>query len=123
MVVLGMTNTTPTTPSTSKVRRDIIGGKRGAGKRLKRRIKRPDPRKITTDVTDSKLTSNAGLALFGAFVRDLGLDDELEREFGHLTGTSANGGQGDQINRTAWPQARPRPRSVDADPRAGDRAC
>ncbi len=84
MVVMGMMNTTPITPSTSKVRRDVIGGKRGAGKQLKRRIHRPDPRKITTDVTDSKLTSNAGLAMFGAFVRDLGLDDELEREFGHL---------------------------------------
>ncbi len=84
VVVLVIMHTTPTTPSTSKVRRDVIGGKRGAGRRLRQRVRRPDPRKIKTDETDAKLTSNAGLAMFGAFVRDLGVDDLLEREFGHL---------------------------------------
>lgn len=76
--------TVPISPSTSKVRRDVVGGKRGQGHRLNRRIRRPDPRNVKICATDAKVTSNAGLASFGAFVRDLGVDEELEREFGHL---------------------------------------
>lgn len=81
--MFAMTATT-LSPSTWKVRRDVVGGKRGQGKVLHRRIRRPDPRKIGIDATDAKITSSAGLALFGAFARELGVDDELESKFGHL---------------------------------------
>lgn len=80
--------TTTTTPGTSKVRRDVVGGKRGAGNKLARRIRRPDARKIDLGRTDAQLTGHAGLAPFGAFLRELGVDAELERELGHLKSSS-----------------------------------
>lgn len=73
-----------TTPGTSKVRRDVVGGKRGAGNKLDRRIRRPDARKIDLGRTRATLTGHAGLAPFGAFLRELGVDAELESKLGHL---------------------------------------
>jgi hypothetical protein len=72
-------NTTPS--STSKVRRDIVGGKRPTRRRA--RIRRPDPTRIGLGRTDESLTSMAGLARFGAFLREQGIDGAL-REFRSL---------------------------------------
>ncbi len=84
VVVAVVMTATNTTTSTSKVRRDVIGGKRGAGNLLSRRIRRPDARKISLGRTRAMLTGHAGLVPFGAFVRELGLDAELENKLGHL---------------------------------------
>ena len=74
--------TTTTNPSsTSKVRRDIVGGKRPT--RRRDRIRRPDPTRIGLGPTDESLTSMAGLARFGAFLRERGIDRAL-REFRSL---------------------------------------
>lgn len=78
-----MTNTT-ITPSTGKVRRDILGGKRGQGKVWRGRVRRPDPSKITVAPTSERLTSNAGLARFGQFVRSIGLPADLRQAFRRL---------------------------------------
>jgi Transposase DDE domain group 1 len=78
-------NATPTPPpSTKKVRRDSIGGKRGDGHRRCQRIRRPDPRNIRIGVPDAGLTAYGGLAGFGAFLRDLGVDESLRYRFGRL---------------------------------------
>lgn len=83
VVMVAMTSTT-NTPGTSKVRRDVVGGKRGAGNKLTRRIRRPDARKIELARTRASLTGHAGLAPFGAFLRQIGVDLELENKLGHL---------------------------------------
>jgi hypothetical protein len=73
--------------STQKMRRDVTGGDRGDGHRLQqegRRIRRPDPRRIRIGKPDPSLTSAAGLVPFGAFLREIGLDERLRRLFGHL---------------------------------------
>jgi hypothetical protein len=72
------------TPSTCKVRRDVLGGKRGDGNVRKRRVRRPDPRQIHRCETESKLTGVGGLVAFGAFARELGVDRELARRFERL---------------------------------------
>lgn len=78
-----MTNTT-ITPSTGKVRRDVLGGKRGQGKVWRGRVRRPDPSKIAVAPTAERLTGNAGLARFGQFVRSIGVPAELRRAFKRL---------------------------------------
>lgn len=72
------------TPSTRKVRRDLVGGKRGDGDKRKRAIRRPDPRKIRVGRTDPSLTAVAGLVMFGSFLRDFGVDRMLRQLFGDL---------------------------------------
>ncbi len=75
------------TSSTRKMRRDVTGGKRGNGHQLqqeRRRIRRPDPRRVRVGKPDPTLTSAAGLVPFGAFLRDIGVDEQLRRCFGHL---------------------------------------
>src|SRR5579862_6917137 len=72
------------TPSTQKVRRDAVGGKRGDGHRRSRRIRRADPRKIAVGRTDPTLTAYAGLAAFGAWMRCEGIDQDLKRLFFRL---------------------------------------
>jgi len=72
------------TPSTQKVRRDSLGGKRGDGHLRTCRIRRADARKIRIGQPDRCLTGYGGLAGFGAFVRDLGVDRELRDGFRHL---------------------------------------
>jgi hypothetical protein len=71
-------------PSTQKVRRDSLGGKRGDGHRRCRRVRRSDPRRITLGPPDPGLTGYGGLAGFGSFMRNLGVDQYLRREFWHL---------------------------------------
>lgn len=81
-----MTSTTPT-PSTGKVRRDVLGGKRGAGHAYQdrgERVRRPDPTKVTTAGTTERLTSAAGLVAFGQFLRQQGIDRELHSSFDGL---------------------------------------
>jgi len=75
------------TPSTWKVRRRTREGKRALGWELQKqgqRIRRPDPRAIRVDATDTSLTSVAGLVEFGTWARQLGVDRELAATFGHL---------------------------------------
>ena len=72
------------TPSTRKVRRDAVGGKRGDGHKRTRRIRRADPRAITMGRSDPTLTAHAGLAPFGAWMREEGLDGDLRRMFFRL---------------------------------------
>jgi hypothetical protein len=79
--------TTTSTPSTRKVRRDVRGGKRGQGWELQRqgrRVRRPDPSSIRITTTDTNLTCAVGLAEFAAFTREHGVDRELSALFGHL---------------------------------------
>jgi len=72
------------TPGTKKVRRDSLGGKRGDGNEHGCRIQRPDPRKVHIGQPDPGLTGYGGLAQFGAFVRDLGVDSSLHDMFFRL---------------------------------------
>ena len=74
-----------TTTSIHKVRRDALGGKRGDGHRRRgRRIMRPDPQRIRAADGDGSLTGCGGLARFGAFLRQQGIDRELARRFSRL---------------------------------------
>lgn len=76
---------TATTTSIHKVRRDALGGKRGDGHRERwERVARPDPRRIRTGPCDRTLTSCGGLAQFGAFLRDEGIDAGLAQRFARL---------------------------------------
>jgi hypothetical protein len=77
-------DSTTITPSTGKVRRDVVGGKRGQGNDLAGRIRRPDPTNIEMKPTQERLTSNAGLVRFGRFLRELGVPLELRRMFHRL---------------------------------------
>lgn len=81
--VFAMTTST-ITPSTGKVRRDVVGGKRGQGKHWPGRVRRADPAKIDTKPTNEKLTSHAGLVRFGRFLREQGVPDDLRRMFHRL---------------------------------------
>lgn len=74
-------------PSTSKVRRDLAGGKRGNGRQLQRegrRVRRPDPLAMRRGRPDATLTGMAGLVPYGVHLRRLGVDDRLAREFDGL---------------------------------------
>jgi len=77
------------TPSAQKLRRDLTGGKRGDGHRRRQAVRRPDPRKIRIAKTDAALTSVAGLVMFGAFLRTLGIDHDLAKKFECLKHGSA----------------------------------
>lgn len=77
---------TTITPSTGKVRRDVIGGKRGQGKHWPGRVRRPDPAKIEMKPTSEKLTGNGGLVRFGRFMRELRVPEDLRRMFHGLKG-------------------------------------
>lgn len=67
------------------MRRDVRGGKRGDGwNRRFERIRRPDPTRIHAGKPDATLTGVAGLASFGAFCRNEGIDAEFERLFVRL---------------------------------------
>jgi len=72
------------TPNTRKMRRDMTGGKRGDGNQRRRAIRRPDPRQIRLGKPDPSLSAVAGLVMFGAFLRALGVDRALAEAFGHL---------------------------------------
>lgn len=64
--------------TTNKTRRDITGGRRADGPKRKRRVQRPDPRKMEVRADTMKLTGVAGLVPLGAFARDLGIDRRLQ---------------------------------------------
>jgi hypothetical protein len=67
-------------PSTRKVRRDVVGGKRGDGhQRLYCPRSRPDCRGIRVAATSERLTDVAGLVGFGQFLSERGVDGELKR--------------------------------------------
>ncbi len=72
------------TPSTSKVRRDALGGKRGDGNRRRQRVRRPDPATIRVGKPDPNLTSVGGLVGFGVYLRRIGIDRELRDKLGRL---------------------------------------
>jgi hypothetical protein len=72
-----MKATSKTLARIHKVRRRALGGKRAMGwdyQARGRRVRRPDPHRIRLGKPDGTLTGVAGLALFGAFLRRLGLD-------------------------------------------------
>ena len=78
--------TTTNAPSTGKVRREVIGGKRGAGHAYQERgerVRRPDAQRITFAPTEERLTALSGLVAFGRFVRSAGVDLAL-RAFDRL---------------------------------------
>lgn len=82
-----MKTTTTGATSIHKVRRDVTGGKRGAGHYLQRkgrRIRRPEASRIQRGQPDPTLTGVAGLAEFGSFCRQSNLDSELKQRFGHM---------------------------------------
>jgi hypothetical protein len=78
--------TDKSTPSTQKVRRDIVGGKRGRGHEVQfvRRIRRRNPYEVHYGRGDAALTSAAGLVEFGRFTRELGIERELKRGLGDM---------------------------------------
>lgn len=81
-----MTKTTHAT-SIHKVRRDVLGGKRGQGhewQRRGRKVRRPDVERISEGRPDPTLTSVGGLVAFGQFTRRLGVERELRGRFGPL---------------------------------------
>jgi hypothetical protein len=79
-----MRQTTTSTASIHKVRREARGGKRGDGHRRHQRIRRADPRRIRKGKSDPSLTGVAGLTSFGVFCRTRGIDAELARLFFRL---------------------------------------
>jgi hypothetical protein len=73
--------------SIHKVRRDLLGGKRGKGRdwqRSGRRLRRPNAESISVGLDDPTLTGVAGLAAFGQFTRRQGVEPELRQLFGAL---------------------------------------
>jgi len=71
-------------PSTSKVRRDVTGGKRGDGHRRRRRVRRPDPGIIRAGKPDPSVTGVAGLVGLGVYLRRIGIDRMLHEHFERL---------------------------------------
>ena len=84
IVVASTMEATDITPSTGKVRRDIIGGQRGQGKVWPHRVRRADGSKITVAPTSDRLTANAGLVEFDRSMRKLDVPRELRRLFASL---------------------------------------
>jgi hypothetical protein len=75
------------TASIHKVRRDVVGGKRGKGWELQaagKRVRRADPTRIHAGPPDRSLTGVGGLVAFGQFLKELGLDWELGQLFGDM---------------------------------------
>jgi hypothetical protein len=83
-----MRSTTTHATSTQKVRRDVLGGKRGDGHKRDRRIRRPEVTRIRIGKPDPSLTSAAGLVPFANYLDQLRLDAQLrDRFFGLKPGT------------------------------------
>jgi hypothetical protein len=77
-----MSSTTTDATSIHKVRRRARGGKHRDERRERfGRVRRADPRRIHEGQADATLTGVAGLAGFGVFCREQGIDDELRRHF------------------------------------------
>jgi hypothetical protein len=76
---------TSTTTSIHKVRRDALGGKRGDGHlHLGEKVRRPHPARIRVAGGDPSPTGCGGLAVFGTYLREQGIDRELARRFTRL---------------------------------------
>jgi hypothetical protein len=77
-----MTTATNSTTSTQKVRRDVLGGKRGDGDKRDRRIRRPDAERIRLGKPDPSLTGAAGLVPFANYIdNELHLGTQLYERF------------------------------------------
>ena len=76
-----MKNTTTHATSTQKVRRDVLGGKRGDGHKRDRRIRRPEVKRIRIGRPDPSLTGAAGLVPFANYLDQLRLDAQLRDRF------------------------------------------
>lgn len=63
--------------SSSVVRRDLVGGRRGQGLHDRRCVRRPDARRIVLGPHDPSLSSLGGLVVFNALVDDLGVGASL----------------------------------------------
>jgi hypothetical protein len=61
----------------SKVRRDLVGGRRGTGQRDRRRVHRPDASRIVIGPDDPTLSSFGGLVGFNAMLETLGVATSL----------------------------------------------
>jgi hypothetical protein len=73
--------------SIHKVRRDVLEGKRGQGRQwqcARRKVRRPQPERISTGQADRSLTAVGGLVAFGQFTRRRGVEQELRERFGAL---------------------------------------
>ena len=82
-----MRRTTTSATSIHKVRRRALGDKRARGhefQRRGRRIRRADPSRIRSGLTDRSLTAVGGLVPFGMFIDRLGVPAKLRRWFGHI---------------------------------------
>ena len=84
IVVAFVMEATTTAPSTGKVRRDVIGGKRGQGKVWPHRVRRADAWKIAIAPTSDRLTANAGLVEFDRAMRRLEVPHDLRRLFSSM---------------------------------------
>ena len=77
---------------TQKVRRPAVGGERAPGwawQERRKQARRADPSRLMVGKPDASLSSVGGLVSFGAWCRAEGIDEQLERQFGHLkTGSS-----------------------------------
>lgn len=67
----------PALPPSNKVRRDVVGGARGSGRRDRRRVRRPDPQRIVLGPDDPSLSSFGGLVAFNVLVDACGAGDAL----------------------------------------------
>jgi hypothetical protein len=79
-----MKQTTELAAGSRKVRRDVVGGKRGDGHKRHARISRPSARSIRRGRPDAALTGVAGLVPFGAYLESIGVDRQLREAFFHL---------------------------------------
>lgn len=82
-----MTTKTSDATSIHKVRRDVLGGKRGQGHQWQcagQKVRRPRPERISTGRPDPSLTGLGGLVAFGQFTRREGVERELSDRFGAL---------------------------------------
>ena len=76
--------TTILATGSQKVRRDVVGGKRGDGDERGERIRRPSARSIRRGRPDPNLTGVAGLVPFGGYLEEIGVDKQLRRAFFEL---------------------------------------
>lgn len=61
----------------SVVRRDLVGGRRGQGLRNRRRVRRPDARRVVLGPHDPSLSSFGGLVAFNALIEESGVAQVL----------------------------------------------
>ena len=67
----------PVLSPSNKVRRDVLGGARGTGRRDRRCVRRPDPKRIALGPDDPSLSSLGGLVAFNVLVDSCGAGEAL----------------------------------------------